>query len=105
MFLLVHTPVANEQSLAVHDHFHLFQIVVHKGRAAADNVEDSISQTNARANLHTARDNMYVSFDVVLCHKATQDTRIAGGYLFTVEPLKAGIVDTLRDSKGETAPR
>ena len=99
MFLVVHVPIAHEQSLALHHHFHLFEVVADESRARANDVEDAISKTDARTNLYATCDDMDIGFDAVFVHKLAQDVRIAGGYLAVVEPLKASIVCLLRDSK------
>ena len=58
--------VADEQSLAPHDNFHLAQIVADEGRARRDDIEDTISQSDARADLYRTRDDMNFCLDAFL---------------------------------------
>ena len=58
--------VADEQGLALHHHLHLAQVVAHQRRAAADDVEDAVGQSDARADLHGTRDDVYLGADAIL---------------------------------------
>ena len=48
LLVFVHRLVADKKGLALHDYFHLTQVVAHKCRTAADDIEDGICQSYSR---------------------------------------------------------
>ena len=95
--------VADEQGLALHHHFHLMQVIAYEGRAAADDVEDAVCQSDARADLHRTCDNMDLGLDTVLVEELLQNARVGGGYLLAVEPLYAFVIYLFGDGERQTA--
>ena len=91
------------RGLALHDDLDLAEVVAHERRAAADNVEDTISQTDAWTDLNRTGNHMYFGLDAMLVEELLQDGRVGGCNLFAVEPLHTFIVDLLGDSQRKAA--
>ena len=103
MLLIIHFPVADEQSLALHHYLNLGEIVAYQCRTRADNIKDTICQTDTRANLHRTSDDVNVGIDIVLLHELAQDVRIRGSNLLAIKPLQSWIINLLRDGKTQAA--
>ena len=71
MLLVVKIPVAYKQRFAMGDDFYLTQIVAHQRATRTYNVEYAIGKTNTWANLHAARNYMYISVYSVLAQVFT----------------------------------
>ena len=97
--------VANEQSLALHDHFHLAKVIGDKCRARRHNVEDAVCQTDARTDFHRTRNDVNLTVDALLLHELTQDIGIRGGYFLAVKPVYTTIVNLLGDGQRQAALR
>ena len=103
MLLLVHVPVADEQSLALHHHLNLSKIVADQSRTRTYNIENTVSQTDARTDFYRTRNDMDVGIDVVLLHKLAQDVRVRSSNLLAVEPLQSRIINLLRNGEAQAA--
>ena len=97
--------VADQQGLTLHHHLHLAEVVAHKRRTRGHDIEDSIGQSNARADLYRTRNHVNLSLDAMLVKKLLEDGGIACGNLLAVEPLNTFIVDLLGNSQRQAALR
>ena len=100
--ILAQVLVTDEQGLALHHHFHLAQVVAHQGGATADDVEDTVGQTNTRTDLHTTGNHMDISIDAFFFQEPTQDKGVGGSNLLAIEPLQSWILNTLGDGQTQT---
>ena len=67
--------------------------------------EDAVGQSDARADLHTACDDVYLCLDALLVEEHLQDMRIAGGNLLAVEPVHTTILNILGNGQRQAALR
>ena len=95
--------MTDKQCLALHHYLYLAQVVANQGRTAAHDVEDSIGQSDTRANLYATGNHVYLSIDMILGQEFLQDDGIGRGNGFAIEPLKTLVVDILGDSQRQTA--
>ena len=51
-FLVGQVLVGNQQRLALHHDLHFAKVIAHEGGAGADDIEDAVGQTDARADLN-----------------------------------------------------
>ena len=101
--LLTQILVTDEQGLALHHHFHLAQVVAYQGRAAANDIKDTVGQTDTRTDLHATGNHMDVGIDSLLIQESAEDKGVGGSNLLTVEPLQSWILDALGDGQTQTA--
>ena len=103
--LLCQLLVADQQRLALHHHLYLAQVVAHQRRARGYDVEDTVSQPDARTDLHRTRNHVDLGLDTLLVEEMLEDGRIARGNLLAVEPLHALIVYLFGDGQRQAALR
>ena len=98
-----HVLVANEQCFRLHHYLDLFQAVAHQGRTRANDVEDSIGQSDTRRNLYRTGNDVYLGTYALLFQEARKDAGIGSGNGFAFEPLQTGILDILGHGQRQTA--
>ena len=80
-----------------HHHFHFAQIIADQRRAAGNDVEDAVGQSDARADFHRTCNDVNLAVHTHLLHVVAQNVRIRSGNLFAVKPVDATILNLLGD--------
>ena len=102
-FFRVESVVGNQNCLALHHAFHLFQTVGHEGRTGTYDVENTVAETDVGRNLNRAHDDVDIGLDAFLFEEPAQNVGIAGCNGLAVEPLQAGIVNQRGNRQRKTA--
>ena len=97
--------VAYEQCLAVHHDFHFAQVVADQRRTAGHNVEDAVSQSDARADFHGTCDDVNLALNTLFLHIVAQYVGVGGGNLLAVEPVDPTILNLLGNGQRQAALR